>query len=155
MDLSFHPAIVHLPIGIAMVLPLVAGYCAWRAWSSPARSANWALVPVLAVIAFGAGKWAEETGEEVEELVEAYVDHELIHHHEEAGELFVLLAGITCALALAAFVLPSEKARRVAMAMVLISALATAGCALRAGADGGEIVHEHGVRWAVPAGPGS
>jgi uncharacterized membrane protein len=138
-----HPAIVHLPIALAMILPLfaLAGLLAIRSTWLPLRA--WSAVAVLAGLLV-AGSWvALETGEEEEETVERVVAERFIEEHEEAAEFFLVFAVVVFAASLAGlrggrF---GEAAR--VTAFVLMLGLLAAG--VRVGHLGGELVYTHGA----------
>lgn len=137
-----HPAIVHLPLGLSLVLPFVAAFAAWRLWKGE-RPATF-LVLLLAVLLFGGNIAARQTGEGDEELVEKVVAHEVIEHHEEAADAFGMTVIVVLLLSIGTVALGARpKARYVAAAVVVVS-LFTATSGLKTGHDGGEIVYEHG-----------
>lgn len=138
-SLPLHPALVHIPLGVALIMPLVAAFLAWRLVKGAPR-AVWALVVVLQVVLVAGGFAAMRTGEDDEEKVEEVVGDDLIHEHEEAAELFVWTGVGT----LVATVVPLFAPPATALLAVLLS-LAVAGLGLRAGHLGGELVYEHGA----------
>jgi len=138
-----HPAIVHLPIALAVILPVfaLAGLLAIRSGWLPIRA--WSAVVVLAALLVG-GSWAAlETGEHEEETVERVVAERLIEAHEEAAELFSVLALVVFAATAAGLRggRVGEAAR--ITAFVLMLGLLVAGA--RVGHLGGELVYTHGA----------
>ena len=138
-----HPAIVHFPIVLATILPLVAflGLLAVRRGTAPRKA--WAYVTLAAFLLFASAFTAVKTGETEEERVEEVVDHDTIHEHEEAGERLQLFAGIGF-LVLAAG-LSGGGLGRIARPLGLLASLAIAGQAYLSGKSGGELVYEHGA----------
>ena len=143
-----HPAVVHFPIVLAVLLPIVVlgGLIALHR-GAPSRS--W-----LVVVAFGGAlalsAWvAIETGEDQEEAVEAVVARSAIHEHEEAGEALLLTSGILFLL-LAGGLAPGRvgKAARTVSAP---AAFVLVVMAVRVGGSGGELVYEHGAASAYVA----
>ena len=156
-NLPLHPAIVHLPLGLAFVIPLLAlglTLMMWRGWL-PGRA--WVLLVGLQALLLGGGLVAMNSGEREEERVERVTPEQLIEAHEEAAEQFVWAAGIVLAVAAAGLLLKSERRRYVALA-VTAGSLAVAGLAIRTGHAGGELVYTHGAASAYavagPGGPG-
>jgi uncharacterized membrane protein len=155
-EVPLHPAIVHVPLGLSLVLPLVAfGVTVglWRAWISP--RAFWMVVALQAVV-FGAGFVALETGEKEGERIERVVGKTRIHEHEEAAERFMVAAGVSLAVGIAGlFLMKREKALRWAAAGATAGTVAAAALALSAGKAGGELVYLHGAAavYAQPVGP--
>ena len=91
MPTPLHPAIVHLPIAIVVLLPFVTlgAYVATRRSDAPRRP--WLPVILLAATLTGSSWVAIQTGEAEEEAVEQFVPRAAIHEHEERAELFLAL----------------------------------------------------------------
>ena len=152
MPLPTHPKIVHLPVALAVRMPLVAGgvLVAWRQTWLPRRT--WVLVILLQALLLGTASLALETGEQDEERVERVVPEAALERHEEAGEVFVQAAGVVLLVTLATALIPSEGG---ALAMALVSCLGmlgVLGLGYRVGEAGGRLVYEHGAAQAF-AGP--
>lgn len=138
-----HPAVIHLPLALAVLAPLVAAALLFVIHrSSGAGRAWWAMVAVHAVLAASA-LGASETGEHEEERVEAVVAERHIEAHEEAAEVFI--ASAVVALAVAAAGLAPGRIGAAARVATLVAALVTAGLATRVGHSGGELVYRHGA----------
>lgn len=156
-DLPIHPALVHLPLGIAFAVPLVtlvvlAGY---------ARGAlprlTWSLPVLLQVLVFVGAFAAMREGHEDEEKVESVVPESAIEEHEERGEAFVWLSGFVLLGLVGAAGVPR---RDVALGLGAVSAVAgigLAGLGVSVGHAGGELVYVHGAAEAHrnPAAPGA
>src|SRR5262245_17612151 len=87
-----HPAVVHLPIALAALIPLLAVLALIaisRGWL-PARA--WAAVVLLQALLVGSAWLAHETGEDQEERVERVVEEKYIEEHEEAAMYFLYLS---------------------------------------------------------------
>lgn len=148
-----HPAVVHFPIVLTLLLPLVALGALWAIRGGAAPLKAWG-----AVVALGGGlllsSWAAvRTGEAQEERVEEVVSEAAMHGHEEAGERFLLLAGIGF-LVLGAGLVPGI-AGRTGRILGTAAALALVAAAWQVGHTGGELVYRHGaaVAYAGSAGP--
>lgn len=138
-----HPAVVHFPIVLAVLLPplaVLAFAAVHRRWL-PLRA--WAAVLALQVLAAGSGWLAEETGEHEEERVERVVGEGPLEEHEEAAERLVILLALGIPLA-AAGLLGGRKGEAARVATLLLS-LAAVGAAVVAGHSGGELVYRHGA----------
>ncbi len=138
-----HPAVVHFPIVLASLLPLVAllGFLAVGRGAAPRRA--WGYVTLAAFLLFAAAFTAVRTGGQEEETVEEVVDHDIIHDHEEAGERLQLLAGIGFLVIAAG--LSGGGLGRIARPIGLLASLALAGQAYLVGRSGGELVYQHGA----------
>ena len=143
--LPLHPAIVHLPLGLAVLLPLLAGGFAWAAWTGRVGVNAWLAVIALQAVLVGSGYVAMRAGHAEEARVEKVVDESMIHEHEEMGEQFVWAAGATLALAVLVFVVRIPSATRPLMACMVLAAIVVAALAVRAGQAGGELVYVHGA----------
>ena len=138
-----HPAMVHFPIALAMLMPalaLLASVAIARHWLEPRA---WAGIVLLQAILLASGVVAMETGEDQEERVEHVTGHHLIHEHAEAAETLVWLAGGGLLLS-AGGLLPDEKGRYARWATAALS-LAVLGAAAQVGHLGGELVYRHGA----------
>ncbi len=137
-----HPAVVHFPIVLVFLLPLMALAFLW-AIRRGAAPRQWIWV-VLAAAALSLSAWAAvETGQDQEERVESAVPEGAIHTHEEAAELFLTLSLIGLVV-VGVGLAPGKvgKAGRYAgtgVALLLILA------GWRVGASGGELVYTHGA----------
>lgn len=142
--LPLHPKLVHLPIALAVLMPLISGgllLAWWRDWL-PRRA--WWLAVALQAVLLASGLAARSTGEEDEERVERVVPHDAIEAHEEAATGFLIGGGAALALALGAALLRRESlARGVAVATV-IATVAVTWLGFRVGEAGGRLVYQYG-----------
>lgn len=138
-----HPALVHFPIVLALLAPLLAGgfFLAIQSKRLPARA--WLAVVGLQLAIVATGWMTAETGEEEEERVERVVAEDPIEEHEEAAETFLWLAGITLPIA-AAGLMPGGLGGA-ARGLALVASLAAAVAVARVGHTGGLLVYEHGA----------
>jgi uncharacterized membrane protein len=143
--LPLHPAVVHLPLGLAVLMPLIAAGFAWAVWTGRIGVNAWWAVVALQVLLVGSGYVAMRAGHAEEERVEAVVDASMIHEHEELAEQFVWGAGATLAIAVLVFVVRKSSATPLLMAAVVLAAVAVAALAVRTGQAGGELVYVHGA----------
>jgi len=138
-----HPAVVHLPIALAVLIPGLAilGIVLIRTGFLPAR--GWALVVLLQALLVGSGWLALETGEDQEDRVERVVAERHIETHEEAAERFLGLAGLGL-LATVAGLLP-RRAGGVGRVVGTLVTLGVLAAGISVGHSGGELVYEHGA----------
>ena len=152
-SLPLHPALVHVPLGLAFVLPALAGGFAWALWTNRARPrGSWMAVVALQAVLLGAGLVAMNTGEREEDQVERLVPHAAIERHEEYAEQFVWVVGLTF---LAAVLVPAFRKPVVVRALAAVTvagSLVVAAAAVRVGHAGGQLVYAHnaGAAYAVP-----
>ena len=140
-DLPLHPAIVHLPLGLAIVAPLLALAIAVAIRRRALPATSWLIVVGLQAILFAGGLASLRTGEAEEERVEDRVAESAIERHETLAKRFVWSAGGTLALGAAALVLRSHPATATLMAATTLATVVTAGAGLQVGHSGGAIVH--------------
>lgn len=153
-SLPLHPAIVHLPLGLAFVMPVLAIGFAYALWKGRARARAWATIVALQALLLGAGVVAMNTGEHEEHRAERVVPEAALEQHEELGTQFVWATGVTCLLA--GLVLVFRKpafARTLSMATVA-GTLVVAASAIRVGHAGGRLVYEHNAGAAYSAAEG-
>ncbi|MFW6201447.1 MAG: DUF2231 domain-containing protein [Gemmatimonadota bacterium] len=138
-----HPAVVHFPIVLVVLVPIfaVGSILAIRRGAHTARA--WGVTTAM-VAALAASAWlAVETGEAEEERVEEVVSERVLHDHEEAAETFLLMTAITLLVASAGFA--PGRAGGVARMLTAIGAVALLGTGLTVGRSGGELVYRHGA----------
>ncbi|HEX5747336.1 MAG TPA: DUF2231 domain-containing protein [Archangium sp.] len=155
-NLPLHPALVHLPLGLAFILPLLALGLTLAALRGKWSPGGWAVVVALLLAVVGGGLASLQTGEREEERVERLVPESAIERHEELAEAFVWTSGAVLALALGALVLKKEGLRRGLAVGVTAGSLAMGVLAVLTGEAGGELVYRHGAASAyVSARPGA
>jgi uncharacterized membrane protein len=146
-----HPAIVHFPIVLAVLLPLVAlGAFLLARRGTPIRTA-WTGVAVTAALLTGSAWLALETGEEQEERVEKIVSEGALETHQDRATLFLYLSAT--ALLLSAAGLARGRAGQVGRAAATITALALLPTGYLVGHSGGELVYKYGAAQAYTSGP--
>ena len=155
-----HPLIVHLPMALAVVMPLISLGLLFAWWRGVLPRRSWGVVFLLQLVLVGSAVLALRSGEEDEERVEHVVSEELIEEHEEAAELFTWTAGFILALSLLPLVLRDERRARGAALLGVAGSFVVLGLGYRVGSAGGELVYRHGAAtaWvqdaqAAPGGP--
>lgn len=143
--LLFHPKLVHLPIALAVLMPLIAaGVCVawWRKWL-PARS--WWIVVGLQAVLLGSGLLALQSGEAEEDRVERIVPESAIEAHEEAAEVFVVASGVVLAGMLVVAAFASRRFALPLAAAATTGTLLVLGLGYQTGQAGGRLVYQHGA----------
>lgn len=143
--LLFHPKVVHIPMALGVLMPLIAGGLAlawWRRWL-PERS--WVVAVALQAVLLVSGVMALRSGEAEEERVERIVSESLIEAHEEAAKVFVLSSGAVLAMMLAAAVFSQKRIGLPLAAVATVGTLLVLGLGYRTGQAGGSLVYEHGA----------
>jgi hypothetical protein len=154
--LPLHPALVHVPLGLAFALPPIAAGLAVAIWRGRLPRASFGALVGLQVILVGAGLVAMQLGERDEGRVRHVVAERLVEAHEERAEAFVWAAGAVLAGAVAVLVVPAGAAPALAAA-VAAGTLGVAALGVAAGSAGGELVYRHGAAAAYlpPGAPGA
>jgi hypothetical protein len=144
-QLFFHPKVVHLPMALAVLMPLVSAglLAAWTTGLLPRRA--WVVAVALQAVLVGSGVAGLRSGEAEEERVERVVAETLIEAHEEAAEAFVWAAGAILVLQLAAAFLGGEALARGVAAAAVAGTLVVLFLGYRTGEAGGRLVYEHGA----------
>lgn len=156
-DLPLHPALVHVPVGLALVMPVIAVAVAWALVTDRCTVRAWLLVVGLQAIVLGSAIAAIQTGEDEEERIEGRISESVIERHEDLGKQFAVGAGLALAVSAAAFLVRQPRPRRVVLAASVAFLVVSAVLAARAGHAGGSIVHGpgglvEGASGALPAG---
>jgi hypothetical protein len=157
MDLvPLHPKLVHVPIALAILMPLVTGglLIAWWRGALPRRT--WIIAVLLQGILVASGVAASRSGEQDEERVEALVPEAAIDAHEDAAEAFVAASAIVLFFALAALAVPRERIARWIAGAASVGTLVVLLLGYRTGEAGGRLVYQHGAAsaFAEPAAAG-
>lgn len=154
-SLLFHPKVVHLPMALAVLMPLIAGgalFAAWRGWID--RRA-WVGVVLLQAVLLGSGTLAMNTGEREEDLVEHVVAESQIEAHEEAAEVFAWASAVVLLFMALPLALPEGRARQAALMGAFLGTLMVFGFGYKTGETGGRLVYEHGAAQAHAGGLGA
>jgi len=140
--LPLHPAVVHVPLGLALVMPILLAGLLWAIVTHRLPGKAWLVALVLQGVVLGAAALALRTGEQDEDRVEARAGEARIEAHERAAQAFTAAAGGTFLAAALALVL-RERRRPFLTAGGASVALSVAMLALgiQAGHRGGLLVH--------------
>jgi len=138
-----HPAIVHFPLVLAVLLPFVAAAVLFVSRRPGAGRGAWVGLTVMAFLLPVSASVALETGQQQEDRVERVVSERYIGEHEEAGE--GLLIGSIIVSAVILLGLARGRVGRVARYMAVPGGLVALALAVRVGASGGALVYEHGA----------
>jgi len=143
--LLFHPKLVHVPMALAVLMPLLAGGLAlawWRKWL-PWR--GWLVAVAVQLVLVGSSVLALRSGDAQADRVETVVPEAFIEQHEEAAEVFTWATGGVLALMLGASLLRSRKVALPLATLATAGTLAVTGLGYRVGEAGGKLVYQHGA----------
>lgn len=145
-----HPAIVHLPIALTVLVPFFAVGTLVAIARGARPVTTWAISVTLFAALTGSAWASVETGETADEQVEAVVAEAPIETHEEAAEAF--LTASAAVLALAVFGLAKGAVGQVARVGATVGTLVLVIMGWRVGHSGGALVYEHGAASAYSTG---
>lgn len=154
-SLPLHPLLVHIPLALAFLLPVVTAGFTWAAWKMRTRPIAWLTVVALLAILLGAGLVALNTGQNEEKRVEAVVPEAAIAAHEELAEQFLWITGITLVAAASVMLIRRPAALRTLTVVTLVGTFLIAGAAIRVGHAGGRLVYVYnaGAAYAMTQNP--
>ena len=121
-SLPLHPAVVHLPLGLAFVIPALAAGFAWALWTGRVRPRVETVVPDVA-----------------------------IERHEEYAEQFVWAVGLTLVAAVLVLTFRKPALVHAMAAITVLGSLIVAAAAIRVGHAGGQLVYAHNAGAAYAA----
>ena len=141
MPSPLHPAVVHFPLVLAVLLPAFVAVAIWaiRRGASPVRI--WSIPLALAALLVASSFVALKTGEAEEDRVEAVVSEAVLHEHEEAAERFLVLGGILLLIATAGLV--RGNLGTAARFLTAVGSLGMVVAALQVGDAGGQLVYRY------------
>lgn len=143
--LLFHPKLVHVPMALGVLMPLIASGLLFAWWRNWLPSRTWFVAVGLQFILFGSGILALRSGEAEEDRVERFVAERLIEEHEEAAESFVWASGGVFAVMLLAAALRPRTASLPAATVACLGTLLVLGLGYQTGQAGGRLVYQHGA----------
>jgi uncharacterized membrane protein len=145
MDTPLHPALVHVPLALSLLMPLLL-VAVWVGRSKLGWPRTTLLLPVaLQMLLFAGALVSSNTGEQDEERVVARVPHAAIEAHEDLAGTFTWASGIVLALLGAGAALSTRRVGRGLCVAAGVGSLAVAALGLATGKAGGELVHVHGA----------
>ena len=138
-----HPATVHIPIALALLMPFctILMLVAVHRQFLPSRA--WVIIVVLQGLLVLSGLFALRTGEDQEERVARVVPAEIVDVHQESSEWFFRVAALTLLFAGAGLL--DKRTGRVGRGVTVPLTIVVLILAVRAGHTGGELVYKHGA----------
>jgi len=153
MQVPVHPMIVHFPLALTFILPILILVFAYLIKTNKMAPQGWLIIIGLQLVVVATGYISLETGENEEDLVAKVLDKKLINEHEEAAEIFVGSAVIGLVLSIGVFFIRNEIQFPIKLAIAVIGLL-SCYLAFQAGSLGGELVYKHGAASAYEVTPG-
>ncbi|HXH31092.1 MAG TPA: DUF2231 domain-containing protein [Bacteriovoracaceae bacterium] len=144
MPEPLHPYIVHLPVALSYLIPILIIVFAQMIKKNKMAPAAWLVIIGIQLVITVTGYVALETGETEELAVDKLVSKKLIHEHEEASEIFVGSTVLALVVSIAAFFIRKEFQFYIKLAVGVIS-LGSVFLAYSTGKLGVELVYKHGA----------
>ncbi len=138
-----HPAVVHLPVAIAVLVPIVAVATLWFIRRGAKARTAWGVTVALLGALLLSGWVSLKTGEQQEERVEDVVAERSIHTHEEAAELFLLTTAAVLGLSLAG--LARGRIGQAGRVVATLGTVGILGAGWNVGHTGGMLVYRDGA----------
>ena len=140
--LPLHPAVVHVPLGLALVMPVLLAALVWAIVTGRLPARAWLVGVLLQGVILGAALLALRTGEQDEERVEGRAGEARIEAHERAAQAFTFAAGGTLVAAALGLALRNRPRPFLAAGLGTVAlSLAMLGLGIQAGHRGGLLVH--------------
>lgn len=143
--LPLHPKLVHIPMALAVLMPLLTGGLLlvwWRGWFRPR---TWVLVIAAQALLLVSGILSMRSGEADEDRVERLVPEVALEAHEEAAETFVWAGGLVLGLTVLPLLLHKRRIGLVAGMATVVGTVAVLVLGIRVGQAGGELVYRYGA----------
>lgn len=145
-DAPLHPKIVHIPMALATLMPLISIGLLVAWWKDWLPDKTWWIAVALQAVMFGSGWVAMQTGEQDEEKVEQVLaSEEPIEVHEERAEVFFWASGGLLAVMVLPMVIPGASRKRWIAVAASAGTVAVFWLGYRVGQAGGDLVYKHGA----------
>lgn len=138
-----HPFLAHIPLVLALFLPLVLGIIVVLVTKKKLPISSWWIAVSMQLLVVVFAYVALSTGEAEEDLVRQFVHKSFIGKHENIAEMFAGASVILLGLMMVALFVKENLAKHLRMVTCVLSLLPL-GIGLYAGRLGGEIAYAHG-----------
>jgi hypothetical protein len=147
-----HAAVVHLPMALAVLLPLAALVALVAIKRGAAPRPTWGVMVLMVALLIGSGLVAKETGEDGEDRVEQLVPETALEAHEEAADRFLVVGAVVLVLSLVG--LRRDRLGGGARIAATLGTIAVLAAGWSVGHAGGELTYRYGgaAAYAGPAG---
>lgn len=144
MEVPFHPVMVHFPIALSFILPILILVFAFMIKSQKMSHQAWLVIIGLQIVTTVTGYVALDSGEKEEHQVATVMDKKHIHHHEESAEIFVGSTVLALVISIAAYFLRKEIQFYLHLGICLM-AMISCYLVYQTGSSGGELVYRYGA----------
>ena len=140
--MPLHPLIVHIPLVLAGLVPIVAGFLAYQTQRGRGSRLQWMVALALQVAIVIGALIAIDTGGDEAGVVRSVVPRDAIHEHADAAHWFEYATFATLALIAAATFLRDKRSAIVGWVATAVAAV-TVVIGIRVGHLGGKVVFEY------------
>ena len=140
--MPLHPIVVHIPLVLAGLTPVVAGWLAWQTWRGRGSRRAWLVAFTLQAVIVGSALVAIDTGGDEADVVRKVVPRGAIGAHAHDAKQFAIGAGAVGVMLLAAVAFTEKKAA-VAGGVAAAAAVVVVLLGVRAGHEGGKLVYQY------------
>ena len=140
--LPLHPAVVHVPLGLALIMPVVLLGLLWAIVTDRLPGKVWLLALLLQGILLSGAGVALWTGGQDEGRLEARAGEASLEAHERAGQAFAVAVAATFAVGAVGFLLRGRRGPFVAAGGTAVAlSVAALLLGIQVGHRGGLLVH--------------
>ena len=143
IDPPLHPFLVHLPLGLVAVLPVLSAWGLIARRRSDTPGTIWVVVVALHAFLAVSAWFAAEIGERHVHIVKHLVDGTFLDAHADAGNALQVVASVAFLLCLVG--LARDRVGSIGRVMSTLLACAMLFMGYEAGRTGGELVYRHGA----------
>lgn len=154
MQIPLHPVMVHFPIALTFLLPILILVFAFMIKSKKMSHQMWLVIIGLQIATTITGYIALDSGENEEHAVEKVLEKKLIHEHEENAEIFVGSTVLALVLSIGLYFLRQEIQFKLQLGICLLT-LISCYLVYNTGHSGGELVYRYGAANAYNEGQGT
>ncbi len=141
MSMPIHPALVHLPLTLAVVTPVLAVGLTVVLWRDRLPRRAWLGMVILQGVLLASGLIAMDFGEGEEERLKSKISPALLERHDDLADEFLWVTGFTLGAAGLVLVVRRPGTVRAMAVTTVIGSVIAAGAAVRAGHSGAELVY--------------
>lgn len=142
-SLPLHPLVVHIPLALAVLLPVVVAVVLWLDLRGKAPRSAWYAAAALAALLTVGAFFSVKTGEAEEDTVEELIPETALESHEERAESFLWASLAPLVILVSLSSMRKMEWRRAGGVTALVASVAVAGMAILVGESGGSLVYQH------------
>lgn len=142
--MPLHPMMVHLPLGLALILPVIILTFMILIRLKKISDSMWIMIMSLQAFLVAIGHLTIATGENEEDLVRTIIDRKIVSMHELDAEMFVGSVVIGLVISVMGY-FANKKYQFKSQVAVLAISIITILLAVNVGRSGAALVYKHGA----------